>query len=494
MNMKKIINLLLLFAFALQGHAQQQTANWAFGTSAGLTWNTTRSLSATGLAGTPNATLDGLPTTISNIKINTGEGCFTMSDASGQLLFYSDGMSIWDKTNTVMPNANKAAMSGLTGNSSSAQSGIIIPYPGNPNQYVAVTIDQFWNNNLAYSVIDMTLRGGLGDVVAGKKNIPLTGGSGAIGETVTAILDANGTDYWIIALGRSNYMNAWKLTSNGVVAPSAPVKSMFPAGVGINSANVPNGYLKITPDGKHFAVAGSDTKTVIYGDFNNSTGTFSNARQITGFDTSTYGIEFSKSMNYLYVGGTAKLYVYDFNALLATTNPSSVTPKKIAFGNDINGLQMGPDNRIYATAYGQSYLYVVDNPEEYDNLKTYQLPANFLGSGISRIGLPSFSGSWFTPPPAFCYSPAVTAGTREPFKTIVSTLDRTASPRNWSDPRTGSLILESQNKGLVLTRIASPETAIANPVEGMLVFDTTNKVLKFYNGTVWKILEQGCPN
>jgi len=93
-----------------------------------------------------------------------------------------------------------------------------------------------------------------------------------------------------------------------------------------------------------------------------------------------------------------------------------------------------------------------------------------------------------------CYKPAITAGTAEPFKTIISTLDRTAVPRNWSDPRTGSLILESKEKGLVLTRIASPETAITAPVEGMIVYDTVNNVLKFYNGTVWKVLQQACPD
>jgi hypothetical protein len=93
-----------------------------------------------------------------------------------------------------------------------------------------------------------------------------------------------------------------------------------------------------------------------------------------------------------------------------------------------------------------------------------------------------------------CYKPAVTTGTAEPIKTIMSTLDRSVVPRNWSDPRAGSLILESKTRGLVLTRIASPETAITSPVEGMIVYDTVNNVLKFYNGTIWKVLVQSCPD
>ena len=92
-----------------------------------------------------------------------------------------------------------------------------------------------------------------------------------------------------------------------------------------------------------------------------------------------------------------------------------------------------------------------------------------------------------------CYKPAVTTGTSSPFKIIISTLDRISVPRNFSDPRTGSLILESTNKGFVLTRVAST-TAITNPIEGMLVYDTTANALKLYNGTIWKVLEQGCPD
>lgn len=96
---------------------------------------------------------------------------------------------------------------------------------------------------------------------------------------------------------------------------------------------------------------------------------------------------------------------------------------------------------------------------------------------------------------AVCYKPAVTTGTVLPIKTIISTLDRVDTPRNYADARTGSLILESKEKGLVLTRIASPETAITAPVEGMIVYDTVNKVIKLYNGTAWKAMsQQACPD
>lgn len=95
---------------------------------------------------------------------------------------------------------------------------------------------------------------------------------------------------------------------------------------------------------------------------------------------------------------------------------------------------------------------------------------------------------------AVCYKPAVTTGVSEPVKTIISTLDRESVPRDLNDYRTGSLILESKTKGFVLTRMASPETAIPYPIEGMLVYDTSINEIKLYNGTVWKVLVQSCPD
>ncbi len=64
---------------------------------------------------------------------------------------------------------------------------------------------------------------------------------------------------------------------------------------------------------------------------------------------------------------------------------------------------------------------------------------------------------------------------------------------NWpKDVPNGFIALEAENKGFVITRMAEPETAIANPVEGMLVYDTTDDCLKLYNGTSWKCIKQTC--
>ena len=108
----KTITLLGLTAFYCCVNAQKQGNNWLFGYNAGVSWNT------------------GVPVSFTGGQTVCDEGVGSISDAAGNLLFYTDGSTIWDKTNTPMPNG-----SGLLGNTSTSQDGMIVPYPGSPNLY-----------------------------------------------------------------------------------------------------------------------------------------------------------------------------------------------------------------------------------------------------------------------------------------------------------------------------------------------------------------------
>jgi hypothetical protein len=490
-NMKKILLFFTTMLCVVAVQAQKEMNNWTFGYGAGLTWNTPRTFAVTpySAAAAGISSLSGLPSSFVS-SIATAEGCFTLSSATGVLLMYSDGMTIYDKNGGVMTNGT-----GMFGNSSSAQSGIIIPYPGHDNQYVAVSVGihagGIRSSTIAYSIVDMNANGGLG-VVTATKNVVLTGARGRLGESVTAIRHANGKDYWIVAPGEGypTYLNAWLLTASGV---QSPVVSNTPFST--DETAITGGYFKFNASGAHFAWA--DTSSTIYfGDFNRSTGFFSNLKTMTGFGGTfgSYGVEFTPSGKYLYVSDSRYLYDFDFSAMQATTNPTIYNvPSKVFSIPDVGAVQLGPDNRLYIPIKYDSSLFIVDNPENFNSLKFFQTDSGFLSTGTdSSIGLPSFFASLIAIPT--CYKPGVTTGTAEPIKTIISTLDRTAVPRNYSDPRAGSLILESKTRGMVLTRVTNPLTAIATPVEGMIVFDATDNVLKFYNGTIWKVLEQGCPD
>lgn len=73
----------------------------------------------------------------------------------------------------------------------------------------------------------------------------------------------------------------------------------------------------------------------------------------------------------------------------------------------------------------------------------------------------------------------------------ITSLNRTNS--EWITLRGNAfLVLESQNKGFVITRLTTTQINQLAPIEGMLVYDTTINCLKMYNGTTWGCLEQGC--
>lgn len=154
------IQLILLFVQLLGAinllHAQQLNNQWRFGVNQGIDFN------APG------------PTAVSNSVINTPEGCASVADPlNGQLLFYTDGTTVWNRNNVVMQNGT-----GLTGRSAPLQTSttaaMICPRPGNSQQYYIFTIDRQGSpNGLRYSLVDMSLEGGLGAIVAGQKNILL---------------------------------------------------------------------------------------------------------------------------------------------------------------------------------------------------------------------------------------------------------------------------------------------------------------------------------
>ncbi|MGZ5283433.1 MAG: hypothetical protein ACXWEY_14250, partial [Bacteroidia bacterium] len=149
--MKVVFHILLMFCFAQATFAQKEANIWYFGEKAGLDFN----------SGSPVALTDG--------ELITREGCATISDKNGKLLFYTDGVYVWNKMHKVMPNG-----SDLKGDPSSTQSGIIVPYPSDTTKFYIFTVDDLAGpDGFQYSVVDLTKDNGNGDL--NKKNIILEG-------------------------------------------------------------------------------------------------------------------------------------------------------------------------------------------------------------------------------------------------------------------------------------------------------------------------------
>mgnify|MGYP006162242975 FL=1 len=175
MQQKPYLLLLVLFC-ASYLFGQGEANNWYFGNYAGLSFNSNP------------------PVALTNGALTTSEGCATISDAAGNLLFYSDGLNVWNRNHLIMSNGT-----GLLGNPSSAQSAIIIPKPGSTTNYYIITVPEAGSVGMRFSEIDMTLSGGLGAILPGNKNTLMFAPSS---EKVAAVKHANGVYYWVV--GREN--------------------------------------------------------------------------------------------------------------------------------------------------------------------------------------------------------------------------------------------------------------------------------------------------
>ena len=81
--MKPKFLLLVVILISSTSFAQKEAANWYFGDMAGLTFN----------SGSPVALLNG--------QLITREGCASISDKDGNLLFYTDGSVVYNKNHQI---------------------------------------------------------------------------------------------------------------------------------------------------------------------------------------------------------------------------------------------------------------------------------------------------------------------------------------------------------------------------------------------------------
>jgi len=431
--------LLVIFLFSVSVSLAQGEANiWYFGNNAGLDFNTSP----------PTPLLDG--------QIDTPEGCSTISDANGNLLLYTDGRTVWDRQHTIMPNGNYFGGTGLHGDPSSTQSGLIVPHPilddifyiftvdephhenayAYPNQGPALPdgtpVDNYqdvpnhtvpqdddgFNNGLNYSVVDMNLRGGLGDIVQGERNNHLITYNEddpeeikyQCSEKITAVAGADCESIWVITHFQDNFY-AFKIDEDGV--QEDPVVSTVSPLISIdNYRRASIGYLKASPDGSKLVSAtitsnynqqgtndAGNGHVYLY-DFDDETGEVSNSIPLIT-NVRAYGVEFSENSKRVYASvdeasGTSILQ-WDLEAAMIPQTQFSFPGVNL---NVAAALQLAPDGKIYVSALGVSRLNVINQPNELgaaaDYTENTALGAVNLAGRPASFGLPPFIQSFFT--------------------------------------------------------------------------------------------------
>ncbi|WP_435414737.1 PKD domain-containing protein, partial [Polaribacter aestuariivivens] len=390
--MKNFSPLFILF-FTLNLFSQKEANFWYFGNNAALDFNS------------------GTPVPVSGSQLNTLEGCSSFADADGNLLFYvgastptTNNLTIWNKNNTPMPNGI-----GLEGDSSSSQSALTVPAPGKPNIYYLFTVGAQQPSNNAgfwYYTIDMSLNGGLGEVVAGPQDLGNPVDHSNWSEKVTAVRAKDCNTFWVISAHGNNFY-AYKVDDMGVNVGNPTISTIN----GYNASADPRGYLKVSPDGSKLVSANMSNGAYLF-DFNDETGEITNFNGATfavQFDQSqvngdVYGVEFSASSRRLYLStgrinsSNENLYQIDLTQPTIEDMNNSVFLVHTYF-NSRGALQLGPDGKIYWTSNESNFISVINNPEKIGRDCDYSHLSVKVGDGsvTASQGLPPFLSSLLLP-------------------------------------------------------------------------------------------------
>ncbi len=329
-----------MLLISLACSAQKEFNTWVFGNGSGLDFN----------SGSPQVISTG---------INGWDNSASISDTSGNLLFYCDGMKVQDKNGAVMPNG-----SGLLGDTTGGQAATIVKQPGSDNIYYVFTIDMF-GGSLYYNIVDMSLNAGLGDVTV--KNKVLIAQST---EKLVPVLHGDNYFIWIVAheLGNNNF-RSYLVTDQGLDT-TAVVSSVGASHSGSNNSAI--GQLTVTKDGSKLACALYEAGQIQLFNFNRNLGIVSNPITLSGYNT-VIGLEFSPDGSKLYSTQLTASSVYQFN--LSTYNQSAIAASATSVGTMPNNwgpyyggyMMLGPDDKIYAVPTFSSYVAAIANPNTAGN-------------------------------------------------------------------------------------------------------------------------------
>jgi len=378
MKLKHI--LLFNFLLVLQiGFAQiERTYHWYFGDKAGIDFS----------SGQPVAVTDG--------EMSVFEGCSSMSDKQGNLLMYTDGKTVWNRNHQVMPNGTGLGMP----TSTPTQSSVIVPMPGNDRYYFIFHLTAYdWKKDgkethgLKYSVVDMELDGGMGDLIE-KNNLLLE----PVSEGINAVMHDNCEDVWIVVPKKgTDDFYSYLLTSNGV--------TLYQINTIGNFKDTPYGayQIKFSPDGSKMASSAfwNYTTTQIFDtlhlfDFNRNNGMLSNPILIPDSLIGAFGFSPDNTKLYVHVSET-DCFTYQYD--ISSNNQNDILASKTLIYYDEywnhNDFQNAKGGIIVAVKAFKQYVAIIYEPNKEGTDCNLVDSALYLNGRYGLGALPEFVKSYF---------------------------------------------------------------------------------------------------
>lgn len=365
---------LFISALSLVANSQNSNLKWYFGDKAAIDFNSST------------------PTALLNSNMMTFDNCASMSERiSGDLLFYSNGINVWNRNHQIMFNGT-----GLNGNITAGYSAFPIKKPGANNLYYLFTCDaEAGTKGIQYSIIDLDLDNGLGGITE-VKNVQILQRAS---EKITATKHANGKDIWIITHEwNSNNFTSYLLSENELaVNPIISSVGAVHSG-GTNGVYNALGQISINLSGSKVVCAIYDLNKYEIFDFDNSTGILTNPMSITNIPRA-WGAEFSPNSRYLYTTtwlGNQSDIVRQFD--LSTNDQSAINQSVKTVGNLTSPnqtyksgyLQLGPDNKIYIAKFDATFIASINSPDNDFLSCDFTDNSISLGGRLSKAGLPAF--------------------------------------------------------------------------------------------------------
>lgn len=319
--------------------------NWVLPNNAGFDWST------------------GIPVAVSGRSVIGAEPASAVSNALGQMRFYADGLRAVDRVNVVMPNGT-----GLLAGGSSHNGVLILPRPGNANQYFLFTVRQWEDgptaNPMNYSVVDMTLNGGFGDIVAGQKNlgVSLTGSPNELIEGMAAIPHCNGVDWWLVTNGANSGSGRLYVT---LVTGAGPVSTTaYTIGIAVPSTGL--GSVVPSSDGTRIAVVSATAgvypnigQIAVYS-FNRTTGIPGVILAPTGTWDGYSDIAFSPDGKLVYFN------TYDGVVPAVKQLKLSTLQVRDIMAGPWTAIKQGPDGLVYISPASGSRLHCINYPNNFN--------------------------------------------------------------------------------------------------------------------------------
>jgi hypothetical protein len=340
--------------------------------------------------------------------MNTFEGSACISDANGNLVAYSDGLTVRDGNNALRA-------SGLLGNASSTQSALIVPDPGQADAYYMCTTDGWSGNSNDFDGIWINTNPwgaptplSAKMILAPPKSTVSTPYSPT--EKQTAVQHANCRDFWVLTVVQSapqkasNAKPAWLRVFLINPAGMSWIQDIPLGDVLVHD----QGYMKGSRDGQRLALANWENQNVLVYPFDTVLGTVDTTKLITLSVPASdfpakhaqlyYGVEFSPNSNVLYftvvgdgTGGASQTedgYVYQCDLLPSTQNPHQVGVHPNAGGRySIGALQLAMDDRIYIAKDNEPSLGSIASPD---------LLGPLCGLNFNAFTFPATSGATCT--------------------------------------------------------------------------------------------------